>query len=1035
MDRETIDFTGTANRISRRQLLKAAAGASIGLPLLAQACKPSENARPNVLIIILDALRARSLPMYGCPRSTAPFLEKMAERSTLYKRCYASAPWTKPAVTGILTGLSCLEHRITRPKASLPGSMPTIPKILKRYGYHTGYFTANGMISEGYGAERQFDHVSYKPVKGHDGDVLIEEFEDWLDGISDKPVFAYLHFFQPHGPYNAAKKYVDLIKEQGRATSEFLRPEHHDVDISITSLGIIGRIPYYQARPVKSRDPLEYLARYEAGVRYGDTLLEKIFTRWQERRGSQRTLYLFTADHGETLGEHGYFCHHGTMLSDTILHVPLIIHDDKNPKQDVQERSVSHLDFGNSILRWAGASEQLGTLGSDLGLGKRIKDRPDRCVVTQTIPAGDGVQDHGEIGFATTQGPFRLVYNDCPTCGNANLLEVVSGEASPETLRRVPLNAPYSALALPKKVADGVKMERFGLHAPHMLAGEGCAFSGRMKVDENKSGTLFLRGRRPGGKSKEIGSFACRGGAMDFEGEVPAFETSGDAENGRLLIEARWTHDPSVAAAADSSAPAAGSDWRHVAAFPLFSPLEAGPFLTLLGVKVTPEAALSGDPIQAVFTWQCVKWMKRNPQVTIRLVDDSDQTVWEAQHPFFAPFFEKEEKIKPRDIFHAGFRFEDELWIPLSREWPAGSYRFLVEVEDKEKIEVGPIGRLEIMEDRKAAFDALLDRHAGLENFTMLWPAGQAGRSEAHLDAKGLERFSKRFREEGQAELLLAGQAEDEAKEEAHLTKCLERVPFHRAALSRAIKLPWGKKHEPLDQKLTPDHACDYRFGGLVRLFGFDLARAPGDRSLYMTLYWEALSTTRKCYAAELFHELGNKGKEGKPLWWFAGTGIRPTNTWKIGEALRETINLPIPPDKAKFHLSIKLFCHWDFFYNGRQDKGYLAAKDGKGTDVEEPQLGSFKRSKLPEAGADLVARKRRDRMQYLLYNLLDDPLEERNLIGDVPEELLERLRAPIVAQLEAGDRMLLEAGGQVSEDEELPEEVMEQLRNLGYVK
>ncbi|MHC4942092.1 MAG: sulfatase [Planctomycetota bacterium] len=1034
MDKETIDCAGTANRISRRQLLKAAAGASIGFPLLAQACKPGENAQPNILIIILDALRASSLPMYGCPRSTAPFLERMAERSSLYKRCYASAPWTKPAVTGILTGLSSLEHRITRPKASLPESMPTIPKVLKKYGYHTGYFTANGMISEGYGAERHFDRVSYKAVKGHKGDVLIEEFENWLDGISEKPVFAYLHFFQPHGPYNAAQEFVDRIKEQGRASDEFLRPEHHDADVSITSLGIIGRIPFYQAKPVKSRDPLEYLARYEAGVRYGDTLLEELFAKWQDRRSSQRTLYLFTSDHGESLGEHGFFCHHGIMLSDTILHVPLIIHDDKNPMRDVQERTVSHLDFGNSILRWAGASEQLGTLGSDLGLGVRIKDRADRCVVTQTIPAGDGVQDHGEIGFATTNGPLRLVYNDCPTCGNANILEVNSGEASPRTMRRVPLNSPYSALVLPKELADGAVMERFGLHAPHMEAGKACAYSGRLEVGASKRGTLSLRVRTPGGDSREIGTIACKGGTTSFEGEVPALAAAGDASNAHVVLEARWTFESSEEAGEAKNTIAPKSEWQHIATFPLFAPLEAGAFLQLVGVKVTPDAAASGDRLHAVFTWQCLKWMKRNPMVTVRLLDGSQQTVWRVKHPFFAPFFENEEKIKPREVFHAGFRFEDELWIPLPEETATGTYRFMVEVEDKEKYEIGPVGFLEVKEDGQTAFDALMKRDAGLENFSMLYRLGSAGPEETGLDAKDLARFSKRFPEEGQAKFLLAERAVDEEAREKHLRECLARVPYHRAALNRAIEHPWGKEYEPILKKLTPAHARDFRFSGLIRLFGFDLERAPDDRSLYVTLYWEALSTTCKCYAAELFHELGNKGKKGKPLWWFAGTGIRPTNTWKIGEVLRETINLPIPPDKEKLQLSIKLFCHWDFFYNGRHDKGYLAAKNLKGKDLEEPRLGTFKRSKLPLAETDLLAQKRRDKLQYQLYNLEEDPLEERNLIEDMPE-IFKLLSPPIVAQLEAGDRALLEAGAAAAEDEELPEEVMEQLRNLGYVK
>ena len=107
-------------------------------------CRGEEES-PHVVIVVLDALRARSMPMYGCPRNTMPFLAELAEKSTVFSYCYAAATWTRPAVASLLTGLHPAQHQAFDLTQPLPSNMPSLPRALGAIGYQTGYFPTKGV--------------------------------------------------------------------------------------------------------------------------------------------------------------------------------------------------------------------------------------------------------------------------------------------------------------------------------------------------------------------------------------------------------------------------------------------------------------------------------------------------------------------------------------------------------------------------------------------------------------------------------------------------------------------------------------------------------------------------------------------------------------------------------------------------------------------------------------------------------------------------------------------------------------------------
>ena len=322
--------------LSRRSFLRGLGASALGVGLTG--CGRSGDlapgdGRPDIVLLVLDSLRARSLPIYGHSRDTAPFLSDLATRSTLFERCYAAATWTRPSVTSILTGLPPLEHRGWRFKKAFPADRPSFARYLGKAGYRTGFFTANPAIGEGFGMEEHFDRVAIQAAKQRDlGSRLTDDCMAWVDSLGGPlPVFAYVHYWPPHGPYEAPDRFLRRALSQPLPSAGQLA--HHDrgrAGIAFAA-GVLGRIPWYQAKVRLGTDLVDYQQRYEANIAFADSLAAGFFSKWLKHRGGRRTVFIVTSDHGEGLGEHGLLCDHGMILIDEILHVPLILHDTAAP--------------------------------------------------------------------------------------------------------------------------------------------------------------------------------------------------------------------------------------------------------------------------------------------------------------------------------------------------------------------------------------------------------------------------------------------------------------------------------------------------------------------------------------------------------------------------------------------------------------------------------------------------------------------------------------------------------------------------------
>lgn len=285
---------------------------------------------PNVVLLILDTVRATELGLYGNPRPVSPNLDSLARNAIRYEFAYTTAPWTLPSHTTMLTGRYAHEFSSnwTQP---YDGAHPTVTQLLRDRGYATGAFVGNVVyLNRRWGLNRGF--VRYEDyqldatvswttsslmqlvvgglkndsrrgvfTKGADARVLRARFARWQRSIGDRPFFAMINLFEAHAPYGARAPYDTMF---------------------------IGRLPrFYDINALRPRDKAEHeelQAGYDQGIAWVDAQVGLLLDDLRQSGVLDRTLLIITSDHGEAFGEHGYSGHGGGVHS-TQSRVPLLI--------------------------------------------------------------------------------------------------------------------------------------------------------------------------------------------------------------------------------------------------------------------------------------------------------------------------------------------------------------------------------------------------------------------------------------------------------------------------------------------------------------------------------------------------------------------------------------------------------------------------------------------------------------------------------------------------------------------------------------
>ncbi len=336
-------------------LSRVVGAATLGVALLLFAVTCGQPPAPRLLLLItVDTLRADQLGAYGSDRGLTPELDALAAESVVFEAAYAPSALTLPSVSSLLTGRDPEELGILSNESSVPASAPTLASELAGRGWRTAAVVGNFVLRRSAGLARGFDlfdddlpqHEAVRQwperVAASATRVTLEMLDDCTVEV-DARCFLWVHYQDPHGPYDPPRELRARFLEREREAPDGRRR----LPVGRDHSGI-GAIPAYQYMK-GHRDVAFYRAGYRAEIAYLDGEIGRLIRALRDRELFERTLIVFTADHGESLGEGGVWFAHGEHLTDDQVRVPLFVHR-PGMRGERREDVVSLLDVFPTLL-------------------------------------------------------------------------------------------------------------------------------------------------------------------------------------------------------------------------------------------------------------------------------------------------------------------------------------------------------------------------------------------------------------------------------------------------------------------------------------------------------------------------------------------------------------------------------------------------------------------------------------------------------------------------------------------------------------
>jgi arylsulfatase A-like enzyme len=351
----------SAVRLRRLTIALVAIVASLGIGLEASrrvlerrglaALPTAAPGSPNVILLILDTVRAASMGLYDPAIATTPELDAFAQRGVIFDRAIVTAPWTLPSHTSMFTGR--LPPEVSADWFTpLDGKYPTLAEVLQARGYATAGFLANYLyttpetgLNRGFlrfdsysrtwrqlllsSAPGQFFEQLTSGVKVNErkndrksAEQINREFLSWVGAHGERPFFAVLNYFDAHKPYYAVSPFAERFGSGGRH-------------------------------------------RYEAAIAYLDHQIGELLRTMEQGDLLRETIVIVTSDHGELFGESGGSAHGGRPIY-RVLHVPLLVVGPGAPAGRRVSEPVSLRDLPATVLNLVESGESRKFPGAPL---------------------------------------------------------------------------------------------------------------------------------------------------------------------------------------------------------------------------------------------------------------------------------------------------------------------------------------------------------------------------------------------------------------------------------------------------------------------------------------------------------------------------------------------------------------------------------------------------------------------------------------------------------------------------------------------
>jgi arylsulfatase A-like enzyme/uncharacterized membrane protein YbhN (UPF0104 family) len=438
----------------------------------------------NVLVIVVDTLRADHLPAYGYERGHTPNLDAFAEDAIRFDQAFSNSSWTRPSFASILTGRHASSHGVMSKADALPDELVTLAEAFQRGGWHTAAFVTNYNVAPYFHFDQGFDEYHYlepefvlwaddsaaklllvqylrqrieivrdaffgvRPGTAYrDAETVNRELFRWLDRAPREPWLLFVGYMDPHDPYF----------EHPYSGSGYARAAHPSPSMA-------------------ERDRLVEL--YDGEITYWDEQFGKLMAALRERGLYEDLTIVVTADHGEEFGEHGGFWH-GTTLYDEQVRVPLFVKLPRGRRAGTVVRHwVQSIDLMPTLLLQAGLPVPEGVQGGDLFEG------------TDVVYAEESHEGNVLESIRTLQGTD----------------EVKLILANPGNPRRLPERELFRVDLDPRETRDlsGTEPElleraRLALQAARVRAAEGAVGAQEVEIDPEQRRQLcrlgYLRGK------------------------------------------------------------------------------------------------------------------------------------------------------------------------------------------------------------------------------------------------------------------------------------------------------------------------------------------------------------------------------------------------------------------------------------------------------------------------------------------------------------------------------------------------------------
>jgi len=422
---------------------------------------PQHATGPNIILIVLDTVRADHLSIYGYPEATTPRLSRFAGDATLYTQSIAASDMTLSTHASIFTGLYPSRHGarlVPDHNWGLPlaGGIPTMAEVLARNGYTTMAAIANyGYLSQPFGLARGFQYYDTRaavPFLGQTRSYLLrarlrnvlrhlvplaesecvtrtaEEMNraglELIDraGKQGGRFFLFLNYMDAHWPYLPPAPFDSRFPGRGDpiTTEQFT-----DIEVGVLN----------GSRRLDERVKRHLISQYDGAIGYLDEQLDRLFTELKRRGIYDESLIIVTSDHGEAFGDRNLI-QHGTSTYQDQVHVPLLVKYPGPPRGAVVNTPVSSVDLMPTILTAAAIPLPKGLEGQSLD---KITEDDSRVVLAETFPNAHFVElapRFRRIERAAVSGSRKLIVS---TAGKRELYDLASDPRETTNLYRTDL--------------------------------------------------------------------------------------------------------------------------------------------------------------------------------------------------------------------------------------------------------------------------------------------------------------------------------------------------------------------------------------------------------------------------------------------------------------------------------------------------------------------------------------------------------------------------------------------------------------------